>query len=193
MVKATEASTVALWREMYLVRPNLSFNDYRIEWAEIQNEAEDTDKTAISSGSVSKYLKIFKAEALQAGELQFKESGMVSLEPVHINVEPIEAIGPFESFDPKAELFLLQSQLVGIARNAETITNKVRLYGDAVATAITLLEDAEIMASLMARAETAERELAQMDAKLERAEALAKEEREKRITEGMTHGDATGR
>ena len=186
MVKATEASTVALWREMFLKRPNLSFNDYRIEWAEIQNEAEDTDKTAISSGSVSKYLKIFKAEALQAGEIQFKESGMVSLEPV-------EAVGPFEAFDSKAELFLLQSQLAGIARDAETITNKVRLYGDAVATSIALLEDAEIMASLIARAETAESELAHMEAKVERAEALAKEEREKRIKEGMTHGEATGR
>ena len=127
---------------------------------------------------------MFKAEALQAGVVKFKESGMESLEAIE---------GPFEAFDSKAELYLLQSQLVGVAVTIENVSNKVRLYGDAVTVALTLLEDAQVMDSLVERAETAERELAQMEAKVERAEAIAREERDKRISQGITHGDATGR
>jgi hypothetical protein len=184
MVKATQASTIALWRNHWLANPNISSTEMRLVWASIQNEAEGTGNTAISAGSVSKYAHMFKAEALQAGVVKFKESGMESLEAIE---------GPFEAFDSKAELYLLQSQLVGVAVTIENVSNKVRLYGDAVTVALTLLEDAQVMDSLVERAETAERELAQMEAKVERAEAIAREERDKRISQGITHGDATGR
>lgn len=187
MVKATLASTVDLWRKHWQANPNVMTAELRLVWADIQNEAEGTDNTAVSSGSVSKYTQMFKHEALQAGTLKFKESGYTSLEP----------IGPFDSFDSQAELLLVQSQLAGLARESENIANKIKLYSDAVNLALTLIEDSTIMGVLMERAQSAERELVTMERKLENAERLAREERDKRISEsignGNTHGEATGR
>ena len=60
-----------------------------------------------------------------------------------------------------------------------------------------MIEDSTIMGVLMERAQSAERELVTMERKLENAERLAREERDKRISEsignGNTHGEATGR
>jgi len=183
MVKATSASTISLWRIHWLAHPNVSSTEMRLVWAGIQNEAEGTSNTAVSAGSVTKYSHMFRAEALLAGEVKFKESGMVSLE----TVSEADVTG-----DTTADLILLQVQLVGIAKTAEEVSNKVRLYGDAVNVAMSLLEDSQAIDSLVARAETAERELAAMEAKVARAETIARDERDRRIKEGISHGDATG-
>lgn len=185
MVKATLASTISLWRIHWLAHPNVSSTEMRLIWAGIQNDAEGTNNTAVSAGSVTKYSHMFRAEALLAGDVKFKESGMISLE----TVEPVEAD---ETGDTAADLILLQVQLVGLAKTAEELTNKVRLYGDAVNVAMSLIEDSQVMDSLVERAETAERELAAMASKVERAETIAREERDRRIREGISHGDATG-
>jgi len=183
MVKATSASTISLWRIHWLAHPNVSSTEMRLVWAGIQNDAEGTSNTAVSAGSVSKYSHMFRAEALLAGEVKFKESGMVSLETV------LEAD---VTGDTTADLILLQVQLVGLAKTAEEVTNKIRLYSDAINVAMSLIEDSQVMDSLVARAEAAERELSTMTAKVERAEAIAREERDRRIQAGITHGDATG-
>lgn len=188
MVKATLASTISLWRIHWLAHPNVSSTEMRLIWAGIQNDAEGTNNTAVSAGSVTKYSHMFRAEALLAGDVKFKESGMISLE----TVEPVEPVEADETGDTAADLILLQVQLVGLAKTAEELTNKVRLYGDAVNVAMSLIEDSQVMDSLVERAETAERELAAMASKVERAEAIAREERDRRIREGISHGDATG-
>ena len=166
MVKITQASTVQLWREMYLERPNLNFNDYRIEWADLQNLAEGTDQTAKSAGLVSKYLKIFKAEMGQAE---------VILEP--------------GNSDPMAEMLTLKSELVGLAAEAEGVTTQCRYLAEVLGKTVDLLTDNHIIANLTAQTAKMQAEITRLKQNLEMSEAQAQQEREYRNR--PTHGEAT--
>ena len=175
MVKITQASTVQLWRDMFLKQPNLNFSDYRIEWAGIQNDAEGIDQTAKSAGLVSKYLKMFKAEALQAGEIKFKETGMVSLEPV--------------KFDAMAEMSLIQSELVGLASEAEGLTTECRYFAEVLGKAMDILTDNHIIANLTAQTTKMQSEIDSLKQHLESTEAEVLKER--LLRNRPIHGEAT--
>jgi hypothetical protein len=180
MVRITQASTVAIWREMFLKCPNLNFNDYRKEWADLQNEAEGIDQTVKSAGLVAKYLKMFKAEALQAGEIQFKPSGMVSLESVITESVP---------FDAMAEMLIIQSELVGLAAEAEGLTTQCRYLAEVLGKAVDIMTDNHIIANLTAQTSKMQSEIDSLKRHLEVTETKAKEEREFRNR--PIHGEAT--
>jgi len=169
MVKITQASTVQLWRDMYLKQPNLNFNDYRIEWAGIQNDAEGIDQTAKSAGLVSKYLKMFKAEMFKA------EVSVVSVKET--------------SFDAMAEMLIIQSELVGLATEAEGLTTQCRYLAEVLGKAVDILTDNQIIANLTAQTSKMQSEIDSLKHHLEASEAKAKQEREYRNR--PIHGEAT--
>jgi len=170
MVKITQASTVQLWRDMYLKQPNLNFNDYRIEWAGIQNDAEGIDQTAKSAGLVSKYLKMFKAETSQVSVVS-----VVSVKET--------------SFDAMAEMLIIQSELVGLATEAEGLTTQCRYLAEVLGKAVDILTDNQIIANLTAQTSKMQSEIDSLKHHLEASEAKAKQEREYRNR--PIHGEAT--
>jgi len=161
----TQASTIGLWREMFLTRPNLGFNDYRIEWAGIQNDAEGTDQTAKSAGLVSKYLRMFKAEA--ATEQVVSE--------------------PFS--DPMETLIDMQSQLAGLAREAEGVTNQCRFLADVVVKAIGMLTDSQIIDGLTSQTARMQQEIDSLKHHLDASNERLQQERLDRNV--PIHGEAT--
>ena len=172
MVRITQASTVAIWREMFLKCPNLNFNDYRIEWADLQNEAEGTDQTAKSAGLVSKYLKMFKAEVSPASEPVAQSLGTA---PV--------------AFDAMAEMLIIQSDLAGLAAEAEGLTTQCRYLAEVLGQAVDIMTDNHIIANLTAQTSKMQSEIDSLKHHLEITETKVKEEREFRNR--PIHGEAT--
>ena len=189
MVKAKAASTVNKWRNFWQSNPSLKQSEFGIESAIIQNESENTDVTAIASGTVSKYIRQFQAE----------------IAPVQSN-EAENLVGPFESFtvdpayifnttasDVVADLLGLQSTLAALAQSSEKLHLDCKRYAESIETALRLANDNQLIASLLERNQRLEALSQNLQAGLSKANSQIEDERNYRIEKGNTHGEATGR
>jgi len=178
MPAQTLASTILLWRVQFNEHPELSYDDYRLNWAMLQNNAEGKTETAKSASLVHKYIKLFKAEAEAA---KVVEAATV--------VEAVKVVEAPHHLDTMQDILKVQSQLAGLMQETIDFTKQCKYLAEVMDKAIEMLTDNRIITDLTAKANKLQAEVNNLKLHVEEAEAKAKQEREYRNR--PIHGEAT--
>lgn len=97
-----------------------------------------------------------------------------------------------QAFDPWADLLDLQATLAGLAVQAESHHNTCKYLADIVTTTVDIVRDSTRIYELQAQNEKLTTQLNLARQQADNSLAEAKQERELRIKQGQTHGEATG-